>query len=573
MRPTISVLLAFTACLSSPPCLAAAGDPDPAFAYPRPAATVPDSTNAVPLPDGYLVIRAVSTSQATTNLDVTRIDRDGHVVASFGSGGSVANVVPGPTNLSGAAVTLRDGSFVIGGMRDGSGSRAGRDRVAAIARLAASGRIDTAFGTDGVATVNVPGELDRVAAVGEMADGRIAVLVWSRIEELAWDCDYRDRATLVTFDARGQVASQSDFIERYGYGTESCRTTLTLRTLPDGGVRFGSETGISDGANMLTTPNWRYGPFAIDETLGLINSVVQGSGIEVPYPSGANPNDRIHRSIGWAVGYEGPITWHVFAVDAAREVVYAGFSTDGGEAGVARFLMNGHLDSAWNGDGIVAIEGSGQPGILADYGLAADIRLIDVQPDGAIVVVTADGIIERFLGGADPAHGTFVLTSRQVLGEGGEIAVVVSREGGSTGAVSVEYEAVSCEAEVAPSSLCAVTTWPPASPGPDFPVQAGRLDWSDGDATPRTVMVRTIDDGEVESDEMFSLQLRDPAGGATIVSEPISLFIRDAGLATGPGVRPGNAGGGGTGGGGGGFDGWMLLALLMLARLSGRSAR
>ena len=54
------------------------------------------------------------------------------------------------------------------------------------------------------------------------------------------------------------------------------------------------------------------------------------------------------------------------------------------------------------GDGVVPIIGSGQSGaqdgvLNVNYGLATDVRLLSVRPNGSVVVATADGVIQRLL--------------------------------------------------------------------------------------------------------------------------------------------------------------------------------
>jgi hypothetical protein len=568
MQSTMLIVGLWLGLAGAPLAWAAAGDVDPSFGFPRPTAPEPDPTTAVASPDGYLVIRsaqsAVADPQPDSTLEVVRIDLDGNVVDSFGDGGTATSLVPGPTQLAEAAARQSNGSILIGGHRTLLAGQ-GFDTRAAVARLHADGTLDQAFGTDGVASLDVPGDLDRVAGVAQMPDGRIAVLVWSRLEVITWDCDYHDRATLLMLDADGQTASETAFTERNGYAVSSCRTALTLQALPDGTVLYGSEVGVSDGVRLQTGVNFRYGPFAMDTALGLIVGEVQGSGINVPFTTQVAERTGYWRDIGWAAGYDGAITWHTMAVDAQRSVVYVGFSTDGGQAGVARFLLDGSIDTSWSQDGIATIEGSGRPDVTSDYGLAADVRMIHVQADGSIVVATGDGIVERLTGGSGSAHGAFVVTSSQVVAETQTIAVNVLREGGSQGVTSVEYSIVSCDS--LPGEDCSSTQWlRPATAGVDFEVASGRLDWAEGDSTPRTLTVRTLQDGQLEPDEYFHVQLSNPSGGATVISAPLALIIEDSGVVdTGPVVQ--QPVGGGNSGGGGLLDVWAVLFLLLAALL------
>ena len=209
MRPRILQIIAW---LVFSPCslaLGAPGDVDPTFVYPRPPVLEPDSTNAIPLADGFLVIksRAFESPGSNATLEVTRIDEDGRLVTSFGSAGKVTIAMPGAVNVATAATLLSNGSILLGGFRhedrpDASGQQ--RDSVAAIARLDAQGRLDPAFGTAGVATFDVPGDLDRVGAVDVLPDGRVVAAVWSRTYFDPYDCAH-DRVALVRLAADGST--------------------------------------------------------------------------------------------------------------------------------------------------------------------------------------------------------------------------------------------------------------------------------------------------------------------------------------------------------------------------------
>ena len=136
---------------------AAPGDVDPGFVYPRPMALEPDST-----------------------LELSRIDEDGRLVVSFAVGGQITHTLPGRINVSTAATQVSDGSFLLAGFQregevDGS--------IAAIVRLDSAGQLDRGFGNQGVATFDVPGELDRVGPWTRCPTGaslRRSGRAWSR---------------------------------------------------------------------------------------------------------------------------------------------------------------------------------------------------------------------------------------------------------------------------------------------------------------------------------------------------------------------------------------------------------
>lgn len=95
--------------------------------------------------------------------------------------------------------------------------------------------------------------------------------------------------------------------------------------------------------------------------------------------------------------------------------------------------------------------------------------------------------------------------------------IIVSRVGGSAGAVSVDYQTVD------QSALA----------GSDYQAVQGTLTWTDGDVGPRTIAVPIVRDSNLEQTELFTLQLQNPTGGATLGS-PASLDVTIVDVAAAP---------------------------------------
>ncbi len=97
------------------------------------------------------------------------------------------------------------------------------------------------------------------------------------------------------------------------------------------------------------------------------------------------------------------------------------------------------------------------------------------------------------------------------VSEGQSAALTVSRNGGSSGSVSVGYEIVN------------VTTT-----GADTRITAGRLAWTDGDGGDQTLLISAEVDSLAEPLEELQVRLVDPRGGATLgTRSTTSLFIAD----------------------------------------------
>lgn len=113
----------------------------------------------------------------------------------------------------------------------------------------------------------------------------------------------------------------------------------------------------------------------------------------------------------------------------------------------------------------------------------------------------------------DAAQGTFSITATGGASEGSTLQFAVSRNGGSSGVVSVAWD-----------------TQPGSASILDFVSATGVLNWADGDATDKNISIGLIADGFTEDPERFFVRLYQPEGGATITPSDIaSAFISDAG--------------------------------------------
>ena len=98
-------------------------------------------------------------------------------------------------------------------------------------------------------------------------------------------------------------------------------------------------------------------------------------------------------------------------------------------------------------------------------------------------------------------------------GEAETASVRVQRSGGSTGAVSVDWEVIPASGTTA-----------------DVAATRGTLSWSAGDASDRSISIPLVNDGATEGLERLVLKLTAPAGGATLFSPSIaSLYVSDPG--------------------------------------------
>lgn len=149
---------------------AAPGDRDPGFGE-RGIATPPGGAvyAAAGTADGGTVLLLSTGAPGQSPLEVRKVTASGEADASFGGDG-IADL---PAAL--AAVDLAvsgDGRILVGGFTQDPGPS-----KASAARLLADGSIDPSFGSDGVATLSLPGERTSATAIVTEPDGGAALSI------------------------------------------------------------------------------------------------------------------------------------------------------------------------------------------------------------------------------------------------------------------------------------------------------------------------------------------------------------------------------------------------------------
>lgn len=123
-------------------------------------------------------------------------------------------------------------------------------------------------------------------------------------------------------------------------------------------------------------------------------------------------------------------------------------------------------------------------------------------------------------GGGEP--GNLRLANGNVnVGEGGTATISVQRVGGDDGAVSVSY----------------ATSNGTAQSGADYQPRSGTLNWANGDDSPKSFQVPTVQDTAVESAETINVVLSNPTGGAGLgVPSAGTITIGDNDVSGTPGT-------------------------------------
>ncbi|MCB1229279.1 MAG: hypothetical protein KDN19_03380 [Verrucomicrobiae bacterium] len=162
----------------------------------------------------------------------------------------------------------------------------------------------------------------------------------------------------------------------------------------------------------------------------------------------------------------------------------------------ARLFASGSFDSTFNANLTIA-------DFDAVPVFSNSVRHFGLQTDGKLLIAQdlygqdQDAIARVFTGIAS-LPGVLELSAGSFIGtEGDTVSIPVTRTGGSGGAVQVAY-----------------ATYPnTATEGSDYPLSTGVLNWADGDDADKMITIALTDDGIVEPDETFTIQLGTPVGG------------------------------------------------------------
>jgi uncharacterized delta-60 repeat protein len=453
---------------------------------------------------------------------VLRLDRDGHLVTSFGGRGDgyfrltdapVDSLGLLPTRLM--AIAVDPNGRVLLALR--SWTADGRcNGPTRIMRLTSSGRPDAAFGTNGRAEVPGVDLCDGAALFGARNDGSIVVGA---------------HGAIVGLDATGALDAA------FGVGGHVSRELSRGFLLPDGGVLIAHADSSTTASNATFTKLDRGGQ--LDSTFGA------GTG-SAQLDFGAN--------FFGISGSHQLVHDFVLTPDAAH--MYLKLSVqhlDGTIAcvgGIARLFLDGTPDNSFGRHGLTCL----------DYG-AFGFSLVAAQRNGSPLFGTTSALY-RLLTDATPSPGIFTVirNGRLDFGEGvGTVTVPLAvRTAGRDGAVSVSFSSgprhLNDDDGSGPPSAS------DAAPGSDFEVAPGRLDWADGDESEREVTVTILDDDVGESgNERFSIGIFEPQGGALtpreyVASVDVGIIDDDEAVAgptnppptNPPPTSPGSSSGGGS---------------------------
>ena len=451
-------------------------------------------------------------------MELRRFDSEGHADPDFGVAGVAHHEFAVFADLMQSVARAPDGRVYFGG----STARDGRVDMAVFA-VDAQGAAVTTFGDGGLLSYDLTdsdntGAFDNTAALAVMPDGRLLAAGFSA-DNNGHDYGFESsdrRPQLLRFNADGSLERTVDLRQFNGHASVCAGITgLLLRT--DGSLLVGDDTGIYaflgddalqtfgvDGGlrdenwnptcadcvglrSFAATPSGELLTVSVfnlpDGQLGFALNRLHGDGSRIAGLAQAPPVP-LAQLVGQDARFAGLSSiWHVLMSppmqSAADDRVYVlfEFATSIAWRGLGdRPICHGRNPRHRLGRRTASLSWRKS---LTPYTWTAVPTLLEPLPDGRIVAMSGNGVLTRLFGGQREGHGAINIDAgRDVSEDAGQVSIEVTRTGGSAGAVSVEYSATSYG----------------ATDGVDFSAVSGRLDWADGDSSPREIVIPILQD-------------------------------------------------------------------------------
>lgn len=487
-------------------------------------------------PDGKMLVGGTfAATGSIASAGIARIENSGVLDTSFDQGPGGSPMPASPRLLVNALARQPDGKVIVGGaftsMRNVSRSR--------IARLNIDGTLDNSFNPG-------TGPNGDVYSILVLPDGHILVggtfLTWNggarkalvRLnEDGSLDSSFTNFDSVVDFQVDGgttyaavnamalqptgtapfyRVIAGGDFYRpNTGTGFHFGLVALNPETgARDSGfdVTYGAHLGGNTGqawpvASLCVQPD---GKVVVGGQFTGFNGVSCGHFIRLN--SNGTNDSTFKTSSGSGITGSGYVEVSDIVQQNDGKLIFAGhFSSASGNTqnGIARYNSSGTFDTTFRPS--ITYNAS----LVGAYGLA-------MQPDGLIALGLngsgAGNTIRRYFTAQPqtPSIIQFAATTAITI-EGPNAVIVVERSGGSAGEAKVFYSTVART----------------ATAGSDFTTTTGMLTWADGDATPKSINIPVINDGQVENDETFEVRLASPLGGALLGEHQLTSVLISAG--------------------------------------------
>jgi uncharacterized delta-60 repeat protein len=450
-------------------------------------------------PDGKVVLAGsdVAVSGGPSFIDVYRLNTDGTLDTTFNSTGNVQYVdSTDPGSLQASALALQsDGKIVVAGT-DSFASNS----YFALVRLNPNGSVDQAFqfsnvgpstGQPGLVLTKFTPDFTPMSDAGASSlaiapDGTISVAGFA--EFLDGGGVLEPEWAVARYNSDGTPDADFNASGRQTIQVGSFTSATGIAVQPDGKLVV---AGDGPGTQIFGFAVVRYLPDgSLDQSFGsggVVNtSFPNGGAFDIPHAVVLQPDGKI-----------------VVAGSADQDL------EEGNENfGLARYNPDGSLDSTFNSTGLVTTDLFG----LEEFD---SVQAVALQPDGKFVAVggTSDLSGHSFISVAryngDSGQLQLSAPSVSVMENAGTATLTVTRTGGSTASVTVDY----------------ATSDGTATAGADYAATSSTLTFTDGQ-TSQTISIPITDDGTLEGgSETFNVTLSNVTGGAALGSQTSAAVI------------------------------------------------
>jgi uncharacterized delta-60 repeat protein len=404
--------------------------------------------------DGKIVVVGTSVISGVGAFAVERLNTDGTLDTSFGTGGQVRTVDTGGNNAAYAVALQSNGDIVV------VGSSAATDgtypQEFALARYNPAGTLDTSFGNNGFAKDDVTGQKQTSVADSALidADGNI-VVGGTGNSEFALARFTPIGALDTSFGTNGVTLTQ--------FGTT--KDTITS-------LAFDPSNEIVAAGQAIDSTKGSFIALALYTTSGNLDTGFGSSGL---VQQQFTLND----------------TANAVAVQPDGKIVVAGQGAPG-DFELARFTTTGLVDTGFGNNGFVLTHVGNQS---AAYGMV-------LQPDAKIDVVgVADSTFAaaRYYIGDPNGDFQFSASTYTVPMLNGSVTIEVDRENGSLGTATVNY----------------ATSDGTAQSGVEYTGVSGTLTFGPG-VTQQTFTVPILVYDQIVGTTNFNVTLSSPTGGADL---------------------------------------------------------
>jgi uncharacterized delta-60 repeat protein len=521
------------------------GSPDPAFGQNGQALLdfgdgQQITTDVAVLNDGKILLAGWSgtthvTASAIVNdhdLVLVRLNPDGSVDSTFGSGGRVTLDLGGANDYIADVAVLPDGKIVAAG-----GSNLDGDFDVVFARFDANGVLDTSFGGNpiaGATRVDLGGSEERTHSMVRQPDGKLIA------------CGHSTRSSTDVVGTMFAVRLNEDGVIDETFGTEgvSLLTNDSLResgrclAMPGGKTLIAGTGGLTSNTDLL---------LALLNPAGGLDSSFGNAGVSTIDAGGLDSVRAVIRLADGSLAISGSTS--PLASAAIDEYIRP----------TTMFLArvdatSGSLDADFGNGGITVLDFTTANYLLKSYGSGlvqqADGKLLTI---GAVVSpgdwwdYNQIGVARvNTVGGGNAGVASFIDAYASVRESDGRVTLSVQRTGGTTGELSITYYTEALDAH---------------APG-DFTATSGTLTWPSGDAMPKSIKVDVVNDSSLERPEVFHVVLTGPEGHVGFAKVLVGINDDDHTASQASG-----------GGGGGAMDLRQLVALALILGMAWQRRR